>query len=135
MASITTPVVKKVKVNGVYQVSNEDLHINTNHGFKHDVIVCSINEKRKTARVKTITSLERNIIDSQGIKRKTFNNSKLNEVRSGNILPIPRKQLKSRHYSGINHNAKIVPLKKIHYKNANDRTIFPKRYANLIKRK
>ena len=56
--SITTDVVKNVKVNGVYQASNDDLKIKTNHGVKHDIIVCSINKKRKTARVKTITSLE-----------------------------------------------------------------------------
>ena len=57
--NIKTPVVKRVKINGVYQVHNDDLKISTNHGYKHDVIVTSINKKRKSARVKTITSLER----------------------------------------------------------------------------
>lgn len=46
---INTPIVKKVKVNGVYQVHNEDLKILTNHGYKHDVIVTSINRFKKTA--------------------------------------------------------------------------------------
>lgn len=131
---ITTAVVKRVKVNGIYQVSNRDLHIDTMHGLKHDVIVCSINKKRKTARVKTITSLETNITRN-GRRQKIFINNKLSDVRNGNILPIPKRQLKSRHYSGISHKSIIVPLSKIHYKEPNDRTRFPKRYESLIHRK
>lgn len=129
--AITTSIVRKPKVNGVYQVSDEDLRIISNNpDCQHDVIITSIDKKRKRARVKTITSLER-------IKNNNwyFKNGKLNSVKNGNILPIPINQLRSRHYSGINHNAKIVPLNKIHYKEAYDRTRFPKRYHNLIHRK
>ena len=46
--AITTNVVRKVKVNGVYQVSNNDLNITTTHGDKHDIIVCSINKKQNS---------------------------------------------------------------------------------------
>lgn len=128
--SITTDVVKNVKVNGVYQASNDDLKIKTNHGVKHDIIVCSINKKRKTARVKTITSLEVRKND-----RWHFINGKLNDVKKGNILLIPNTQLHSFHLSGINHNTKIIPLNKIHYKEKGDSTRFPRRYAKLIHRK
>ncbi len=127
---ITTKVVKNVKVNGVYQVSNSDLKIITNHGTKHDVIVCSVNKKRKTARVKTITSLETR---KNGISY--FINGKLKDVKNGDILLVPANQLHSSHLSGINHNAKVVPLNKIYYKEPKDKTRFPKRYADLIKRK
>ena len=127
---ITTGVVDKVKVNGVYQVHNNDLHIKTNHGFRHNVIVTSINYKNKTARVKTITSLEK-----RSSKKWFFTNGKLNDVRNGNILLIPKNQLHSHHLSGINHNSITVPLNKIHYKENHDTTIFPKRYMKLIHRK
>ena len=128
--NIKTPVVKRVKINGVYQVHNDDLKISTNHGYKHDVIVTSINKKRKSARVKTITSLER-----RHKNKWFFTNGKLDDVRNGSILLIPKVQLKSAHLSGINHKSITVPLKKIHYKENNDHTIFPNRYKNLIHNK
>ena len=127
---INTPVVKKVKVNGVYQVHNDDLKILTNYGYKHDVIVTSINSKRKTARVKTITSLER-----RKNNKWYFTNGKLDDVRSGKILLIPVSQFKTKHLSGVNHNSKVVPLEKIHYKESNDKTKFPNRYKFLIHKK
>ncbi|MGM9858935.1 MAG: hypothetical protein ACI311_06795 [Bacilli bacterium] len=128
--TIKTPVAKKVKVNGVYQVHNDDLKILTSHGYKHDVIVTSINKKRKTARVKTITSLER-----RKNNKWFFTSGKLDDVRSGKILLIPINQFKTKHLSGINHNSKVVPLEKIHYKEINDKTKFPNRYKFLIHKK
>ena len=127
---ISTPVVDKVKVNGIYQASNIDLGISTTHGTKHDIVICSIDKKRKKARVKTITSLEK-----RNRNEWRFINGKLDNVRNGSLLVIPRNQLRTSHLSGIYHNAKIVPLNKIHYKEAYDRTRFPKRYHNLIHRK
>ncbi len=122
---------KKVKVNGIYQVYDKDLKINkVNNGDSHDIVVCSINKKNKTARIKTITSLE--------YKRNNnylFKNYKLDYVKNGSILPIPKSFLKSKFFSGIDHRIKIVSLSKIFYKNSNDKTIFPKRYKNLIHRK
>lgn len=128
---ITTNVVRRPKVNGIYQVSDKDLKINGNNpNTQHNVIVISIDEKRKIARVKTITSLEG--------RRKGlwyFKNHKLFDVRNGWILIIPRNQLKSSRLSGINHNIKIVSLNKLHYKQPNDKTRYPKRYHELIHRK
>ena len=129
--AITTNVVRKPKVNGVYQVSDRDLRINGNNpNSQHNVIVTSIDKKRKTARVKTITSLEER---RNGLWY--FKNHKLFDVRNGRILIVPRNQLKSSRLSGINHNSKIVPLSKLHYKHPNDRTRYPKRYDSLIHRK
>lgn len=47
---ISTPVVDKVKVNGIYQASNIDLGISTTHGAKHDIVICSIDKKRKKSK-------------------------------------------------------------------------------------
>ena len=80
--------------------------------------------------MKTITSLEVRKND-----RWHFINGKLNDVKKGNILLIPNTQLHSFHLSGINHNTKIIPLNKIHYKEKGDSTRFPRRYAKLIHRK
>lgn len=127
---ITTSIVRRPKVNGVYQAYDVDLRINLNNPSQHDVIVTSIDKKRKTARVKTITSLEKR---NNGQYR--FKNNKLYDVRNGKILVVPRNQLKSSRLSGINHNSKIISLSKLHYKEPNDRTIFPKRYSKLIHKK
>ncbi|MCH5179930.1 MAG: hypothetical protein J1F32_01795 [Erysipelotrichales bacterium] len=128
---ITTDVVRNPKVNGVYQVSDIDLRINGNNpNSQHDVIITSIDKKRNIARVKTITSLE-----SRHRNQYSFKNRKLDDVKNGNILLIPRNQLNSRLLSGINHKGITISLNKLHYKEPNDMTRFPKRYINLIKRK
>lgn len=46
--AITTSIVRKPKVNGVYQVSDEDLRITSNNpDGQHDVIITSIDKKIK----------------------------------------------------------------------------------------
>lgn len=129
--AITTKVVDHPKINGVYQVSDKDLKINGNNpDTQHDVVITSINRKRGTARVKTITSLEKRNRSSWA-----FKNHKLEDVRNGDILIIPKNKLRSRVLSGINHNSIEVSLKKIHYKEPYDRTMVPNRYKGLVKRK
>lgn len=127
---ISTPVVDKVKVNGIYQASNIDLGISTTHGTKHDIVICSVDKKRKRARVKTITSLERFYNNNW-----YFKNGKLNSVRNGSLLVIPKTQLMTSHLSGIYHKSIFIPLNKIHYKEPGDRTRYPARYDKLIHRK
>lgn len=127
---ISTPVVDKVKVNGIYQASNIDLGISTTHGTKHDIVVCSVDKKRKKARVKTITSLEK-----RNRNEWRFINGKLDNVRNGSLLVIPRNQLRTSHLSGIYHKSIVIPLNKIHYKEPGDRTRYPARYDKLIHRK
>ena len=129
--AITTCIVTNPKVCGVCQVNDRILKIhNQNPNEQHNVIVTSINKKRGTARVKTITSLEKRIGNNY-----RFKNHKLSDVKNGNIVVIPRSQFNTRFLSGINHNGITVPLNKLHYKNVNDRTVFPKRYSKLIFRK
>ena len=128
--AITTNKVDKPKVNGVYQAYDVDLKINLNNPLQHNVIITSINKKRKSARVKTITSLEKKVGNQY-----RFKNRKLSDVKRGNILVIPRSQLKSKYLSGINHNGITISLNKLYYKEPNDRTCFPNRYHKLIHRK
>lgn len=125
--SIHTRVVHNPRIYGVYQVSDDVLGIGRFYN-QHDVVILSINRSRRTAKVKTITSLER---DLNG--RKIFKNRKLDDCKRGVITPIPINELNSNVYSGVHHNFKIVPLNRIHYKNDNDNTIIPNRYKHLIK--
>lgn len=128
--AITTKKVKNPKVNGVYQVSDKDLKINKNNPKQHNVIVMSINKKRGTCNVKTITSLEDH---SDG--KDYFRNGQLYNVRNGNILVVPKNQLMSKKLSGINHKIISIKLDKLHYKETKDKTRFPNRYYKLIHRK
>lgn len=124
--------IKKPKVDHIYYVSNEDLKIKKKDGTiipgGHDVIVLSVNKKRNTVRVKTITSLEH-----ETDKGMRYDVKALNAAKRGQILPIPIKELNSPHYSGIDHRAKTVPISKLnaHYKKYR----FPRRYKKLIHRK
>lgn len=124
--------VKKVKVDKIYFVSNKDLGIKKRNGSTmpggHDVIVTSINKSNNTARVKTITSLEHDV----GGNPK-FDFKSLDKAKNGEILPIPIKEIKTKHYSGISHDSKVVSLSKINKSFSKYR--FPKRYKSLIHRK
>ena len=134
--TITTNKVRKVKIFGVYQANDKILRIhNRNPNEQHNIIVTSIKRKNKTARVKTITSLERLSTDRYGNQRYTFMNHKLDDVRDGNILVIAQKLINTHHLSGINHRGITIKLNQIHYKEPNDNTRFPKRYKKLIIRK
>lgn len=128
--AITTRKVRNPKVNGVYQVSDVDLRINSRNPKQHNVIVTSINKKNKTCRVKTVTSLE-----DEKDGKYFFRNRQLDNVRDGNILVIPKPQLGTKRLSGINHNGITVGLDKLHYKEPGDNTRFPNRYHNLIHKK
>lgn len=74
---------KRIKINIVKWVSNKNLGINKKGGG-HEVVV--IGKKDGLYRVKTITSLE--YTDKKG--RRIYSNKKLNDVRKGKILVIPR---------------------------------------------
>lgn len=128
--AITTSKVRNPKVNGVYQVSDVDLRINSRFSDKHTVIVTSINKKNKTCRVKTVTSLE-----DKKDGRYVFRNSQLENVKDGKVLVIPKTQFKTKKLSGINHIGITVGLDKLHYKEPGDNTRFPNRYHNLIHKK
>ena len=128
--AITTSKVYNPKVNGVYQVSDVDLKINLKNPKQHNVIVTSINKKRGTCTVKTITSLE-----DRKEGKYFFRNGQLDAVKKGDILVISKAQLRTNKLSGINHKRITIKIDKLHYKEPNDLTRFPNRYHDLIHRK
>ena len=107
-------------------VSNKDLGIDRPGG--HSCVVTRVNRKSRTARVKTITSLEH----YSGGKRYWDDHS-LNQARKGELLPIPKDALRSHHYSGIDHRAKTVRWVDIRQNTKSYR--YPMRYDKLIMRK
>lgn len=122
----------KVKVNGVYYAKNNDLKIKRTDGRTmktggHGVIVTSINPKRKTAQVKTITSI---VNSKDNSKLKDY---MIEKIDSGKVLPIPRKDLNSKHLSGIVQKPITIPLSKLGKSSCGFR--YPKRYDKLIHRK
>ncbi len=115
--------------NHIYRADAQDLGL-TNTTQPHDVIVLSVNKRRKTCKVKTITSLE---YYSPRDRRWNFILGKLSDVRDGNILPIPKGQIRTRHLSGIDHRFKTIKTNKLYF--THTRTIFPRRYKHLIYKK
>lgn len=124
-------IVKNPKINGVYFAYDSNLKVaNKSPNNGHTIIVTSINKKRKTANVKTITTLGK----YDNAKQKwIYRYDKIDEVRKGNILAIPVNQLKSKNFSGVHHNSRTIKLNQIHYKN--NGILFPKRYSKLIHKK
>lgn len=121
------------QVDGIYFATNYALKIGNKLPTNgHSIIVTSIDKQKKTARVKTITSLE-----DYDRKRKKwfFRNSTLDDVRKGNILVIPQSQLKSSHLSGVHHSTKTISWDEIRPKSKKNQTRFPTRYKKLIHRK
>lgn len=122
-----------VKINGVYYAYDNHLKVgNKSPKSGHTILVTSINKKRKTARVKTITILGKYDSNKQ---KWIYKYDKIDDVCKGNILAIPINQLKSKNFSGIHHNSRTIKLDQIHYKNRTNKTIFPKRYSKLIHKK
>lgn len=107
-------------------ISNKDLGIDRPGG--HSCVVTSVNRKRRTARVKTITSLEHLF---NGVMKWDFKS--LSKARKGELLPIPKDALRSHHYSGIDHRAKTVRWTDIRQNTKSYR--YPMRYDKLIMRK
>jgi len=125
--------VEKPKVNGVYFAFDDALKVaNNSPKSGHTIIVTSINKKRKTANVKTITTIGK--YDDEK-KSWFYNFSKVDELRKGNILAIPYKELKAKNFSGIHHDSRTIKLDQIYYKTRNNTTRFPARYSKLIHRK
>ena len=118
--------------NKIYRADANDLGL-THTNKPHDVIVVSVNKRKKKCKVKTITSLEKEIIDQYGNKRKAFMNHKLDDVRDGNILVIPQKLINTHHLSGINQKELTIKTNKMYLSTTG--TKFPRRYKHLINKK
>lgn len=116
--------------NKIYRADAQDLGlINTNK--PHDVIVVSVNKRRKSCRVKTITSLEQTVTDRNGNSFQAFKTYKLNDVRNGKIIVIPIKDINTHHLSGVHNDAKTIKINKLYLSTSG--TKFPRRYRNIIK--
>ncbi len=124
--------IKRIKKNGIYYASNEDLKIRDSQGNiipgGHSVIVTSVNKQKGTCRIKTITSLE-----EKRDGKIRFKPDKLKKVRDGDILVIPKKQLNSRHLSGVSHDSKTIKSSKLTKSKSSMK--YPKRYDKLIHKK
>lgn len=123
---------RHIKKNEIYYASNEDLKIRDSQGNiipgGHNVIVTSVNNKKGTCRVKTITSLEEKVNGQWKFKQ-----NKLRDVREGKILVVPKNQIRTHHLSGINHSSKSLKQSKL--RNNTTSSKFPKRYEKLIHKK
>ena len=118
--------------NKIYRADAQDLGL-TNTNKPHDVIVLSINKRRKTCKVKTITSLERLSTYKNSNQKYTFMNDKLDVVRDGNILVIPQKLINTHHLSGINHKELTIKTNKMYLTTSGAK--FPRRFKHLINKK
>ena len=120
-----------IRVNGVYHANNDALGIVDKKGKtikgSHDVIVTSINKRRKMATVVTITSLEK-----PGNNGMAFNDGKLSAVRSGRIVVIPISELRTHVLSGVDKRRIRIKTKDLY--SSTTGAAFPRRYKNLIKK-
>ena len=116
--------------NKIYRADAHDLGL-TNTTKPHDVIVVAVNKRKRTCKVKTITSLEKTIIDKYGNRKKTFMNHKLDDVRDGKILVIPKKEINTHHLSGVHNDVITIKMNKLYLSTTG--TKFPRRFKNLIK--
>ena len=112
----------------IYRVSDKDLNIPSRRkDSSHDVVLVYYNRFNKRCLVKTISSLEQ--YNKEG--NLEFKPNKLDAVRNGEIIVIPKTQLKTRFLSGIYYK----PIS-IHYKDlvkTHTESTFPKKYKKVIK--
>ena len=121
------------KKDEIYYVSDKDLKINRrSKGFGHRVIITRVNKRTKKVTVKTITSLERYNSNSNSYE---LDNSKLDDLKNGNLVPIPKHMINSSHYSGINHREIEISFESLKEQKFKPFMIYPKRYKHLINKK
>lgn len=117
--------------NKIYRADAADLGL-TNTNKPHDVIVISVNKRSNKCKVKTITSLERSIL-KDGRKKQVFKNEKLDDVRNGRIIVIPKNQINTRVLSGVNNDILTIKVDKMYFSGSG--TKFPRKYKQLINKK
>ena len=115
---------KYVVLNGVYRADARDLGLK-NTKQPHDVIVISINYRKKTCQVKTITSLEE---EYKG--KMVFQNRKLDKVRNGEIIVIPQNDFNTHKLCGVNNKLITIKISKLYLSTTG--TTFPRRFKQLI---
>lgn len=115
----------KIKKNSVYYADNSDLGLPYKGG--HSVVVTDVSPDGKECEVKTITSLEHRYGGFNHYDYKA-----LGMAKAGKIIPIPLKELNSRHYSGVYQ--KPVHLKSSLLKKDTIGFHYPWKYHSLIKK-
>ncbi len=100
---------KFINKNKVYKISNR--YLGLRFPGIHHVIVIWKNGKLQIARVKTITSLETEVVNKNGKKVLKYDMKALNQAKNGEIRPYSIKELGTKHWSGISNKSKVVSLK------------------------
>lgn len=96
-----------INPNKVYWVNNQYLGINFNGG--HNVIIVWFNKALNICRVKTITSLEKEV-ERNGRKIYFYKYNALEKAKKGLIQPYSINELNSKHWSGIDNASKIINI-------------------------
>ena len=108
---------KKKRKNRVGKIlKNHVYHIPKGKGYGkiagHDVVVVEHFDKTKWSKVKAISSLEKET--RSGLK---WDDKGLNKAKDGKMVPVPIKEIGTKHWSGIDSRTKFVrdsDLKKRH---------------------
>lgn len=87
-------------------------------GVSHDVVVVKHDEKNKTSKVRTITSLEK----GSGSSANLYIDG-CHRARDHIVVPIPNDELKARHWSGLHRKEFVVA----------DANLTRKKYVNAEK--
>lgn len=107
---------KFINPNKIYWVSDKNLGIKGFPNSGHRVLIIWFNREKNICRVKTITSLEKKVIDKKTNKEKFIYKLKaLNKARVGIIQPVPIKTLNSDHWSAISNESKVISLNCLKY--------------------
>ena len=117
---------EKIKLFNCYHVHNVDLGLE-DIKMTHECFVVKISKKLKKSKVVTITSLETYKPKANDF---VFKNRKLNDLKCGNIIPIPLSEINTPLYSGI--FVKGIWVKNINIEKSNKNYKFPRKYKNIL---
>ncbi|MCR5461858.1 MAG: hypothetical protein K6E87_02205 [bacterium] len=95
----------------------------------HLVIVSAYNKRSKNCWVRTITSLDK---FNKKTNKYEFVNDKIDEVRSGEIIVVPNKDVNSDILTGIYRRPIKVKFRNLEA--TDKKLIYPKKYHNIIKK-
>lgn len=110
----------------VFRAKDKDLGLSKNKYLSHDVLLVSRNKKTNYCYVKTVSSLEK---EKNGKLR--FKLDKLDEIRKGEIIVIPKNQINTQVLSGVYYKPIRIHYSKL-YKSKTG-VIAPKKYKKVLK--
>lgn len=127
-----------VSMNKVYNVKDCDMNIGTSKNGSHSVVLTSIDRKKGTCIVNTISSLERynkinkngkTILQGTGKLKKDY----CSEINSGSIIPIRSKDINSKLLTGIYTEPLLIDI--ISLCNDSRNFKYPTAYEKVIRKK